>query len=410
MGVLTRVEPVAKENRAHLLANLSLGHGIAHFYQQSFLVLLPKIAADLGLSGVGVGALGTVRHLTSFSVEVPGGFIVDMVKRQWGLIFVGCMGLIAVAWAVAGVAPNLPILIIAVVLISLPGTVWHLPAMAVLSQRFPERRGLAVSVHGLGGNVGNIVGPLVAGMFLGVLLLSWRQVAFVYTVPPLLMAALFWVSLRDAGGHGVAERKRLRVRLRQAQGLVKNPATRGLVLVALLRGMGFDAIALFTPIYLANELKMGDASVGFHVALLTALGIGALPVMGTLSDKFGRKATLLPGLVAMALLSVALVHVGTGLKLTLVIAAMGIFSYSLNQVLRAAVLDLAPRGTEATSYGLIFGSTQVIAAFSPLLAGALKDRLGIEFVFYYAAIVVALSALVLVTTSLPWQKAAVVRP
>jgi hypothetical protein len=69
MGVLTQVEPIAKENRIFLLANLSLGHGIAHFYQQSFLVLLPKIAVDLGLSGVGVGALGTVRHLTSFAAS-----------------------------------------------------------------------------------------------------------------------------------------------------------------------------------------------------------------------------------------------------------------------------------------------------------------------------------------------------
>jgi len=400
LGSVTRVAPVAKENRAILLANLALGHGIAHFYQQSFLVMLPKIAVDLGLSGVGVGALGTVRHLTSFAVETPGGFIVDTLKRQWGLIFAGCMGLIALAWVVAGVAPNLPILIVAIVLIALPGTVWHLPAMAALSQRFPERRGLAVSIHGLGANVGNIVGPLVAGMLLGVLLLSWRKVAFLYAVPPLLLASLFWLSLRDVGGHGADQQKRLGVRLKEARSLVGNGRIRGLVLVALLRGMGFDAILLFTPIYLSSELKMGDALVGLHVSLLTALGIGALPVLGALSDKFGRKAVLLPGLLAMALLSFALVSVGTGLKLTLVIGAMGIFSYSLNQVLRAAVLDLSPKGTEATSYGLIFGSTQIVAAFSPLFAGVLKDRLGTEFVFYYAAAIVGLSALVVAATPL----------
>ena len=74
---------------------------------------------------------------------------------------------------------------------------------------------------------------------------------------------------------------------------------RGLVLVAMLRGMGFDALTLFTPIYLANELKMGDVRVGFHIALLTALGVIALPMLGSLSDKFGRKAVLLPGLMAM---------------------------------------------------------------------------------------------------------------
>ena len=237
-------------------------------------------------------------------------------------------------------------------------------------------------------------------MLLGVLLLSWRKVAFLYAVPPLLLASLFWLSLRDVGGHGADQQKRLGVRLKEARSLVGNGRIRGLVLVALLRGMGFDAILLFTPIYLSSELKMGDALVGLHVSLLTALGIGALPVLGALSDKFGRKAVLLPGLLAMALLSFALVSVGTGLKLTLVIGAMGIFSYSLNQVLRAAVLDLSPKGTEATSYGLIFGSTQIVAAFSPLFAGVLKDRLGTEFVFYYAAAIVGLSALVVAATPL----------
>jgi MFS family permease len=389
------VQSGIKQNRAFLLASLSLGHGIAHFYQQSFLVLLPKIATDMGLSGVGVGSLGTVRHLTSFAVETPGGFVVDMLKRRWGLIFAGCMAFTAVSWAVAGAVPNFPMLILAVVLISLPGTIWHLPAMAVLSQRFPEKRGLAVSIHGLGANVGNVVGPVVTGALLGVLLLSWREVALIYIVPPLLIAAVFWVSLLGVGNQGVTEKKGLRVRLRGALGLVKNPVARGLVAVALLRGMGFDAIQLFIPIYLANELKMPDALVGVHVALLTALGTLALPVMGPLSDKFGRKAVLLPGLLAMAVLAIALVSVGPGIGLSLVIATMGIFFYSLNQILRAAVLDLAPRGAEATSYGLTFGSTQAIAAVSPLVAGFIKDGLGIEFVFYYAALVIALAALVL---------------
>ena len=404
MSVLTRVQRATKENRVFVLAILTLSHGVTHFYQQSFLVLLPKIAVDLGLSGVRVGALGTVRHLTSFSIEVPGGFIIDMLKHRWGMIFAGCMGLIAVAWAVTGATPNFTVLVIAVALIALPGTVWHLPAMASLSQRFPERRGLAVSVHGLGGNLGNILGPLAAGMLLGLLLLTWRQVAFLYAVPPLIMVFFLWVSLQNVGGQSAGGEQGLRTRLNSAKGLIKSPAVRGLVLVAMLRGMGFDALTLFTPIYLANELKMGDVLVGFHIALLTALGVIALPMLGSLSDKFGRKVVLLPGLMAMALLSFAIVNVGSGLALTLVIAGMGIFSYSLNQIIRAAVLDLAPLGSEATSYGLVFGSTQVFAAFSPLVAGALKDWLGIEFVFYYAAILVAFSAFLLFACPLHRQE------
>jgi predicted MFS family arabinose efflux permease len=248
-------------------------------------------------------------------------------------------------------------------------------------------------------------------MLLGVFLLGWRQVTFVYIVPPLILASLLWAFLQDVGNHGSDDKTKLRVRLRDARKLIANSTTRRLVVVAVLRGMGFETITLFTPIYLANELKMGDALVGLHIALLTVLGIVALPALGILSDKFGRRTVLLPGLIAMALLSFALVNVGAGPKLTLVIAAIGIFSCSLNQVLRAAVLDLAPRGTEATSYGLVFGSSQLLVALSPMAAGALKDWLGVQFVFYYAAIVLACAALILVTSPLPRPgTAAMARP
>ncbi len=401
MRGLTQGGPARLEHRGFLLANLTLGHAVAHFYQRGFLVLLPKIVSDLDLSGVGVGSLDTVRHLTSFSIEVPGGFVVDMLRRRWREVFVGCMGLIAVAWAVTGAVPSLPFLLVAMVLISLPGTIWHLPAMAALSRRFPERRGMAISVHGLGGNLGNVVGPLVAGVLLGFLLLTWRQVAFLYALPPLFLALLFWVSLRSLRGDSAEEGKRLGDRLQDAFGLLKSSAVLRLVSVAMLRAVGFNAISWWTPIYLSDELELGDATVGFYVALLTALGMVALPFMGTLSDRFGRKPVLVPGLIAMSVLSFLLVNVGAGLGLTIVIAAMGLFSYSLNQVIRAAVLDLAPSGAEATSYGLVFGLTQPIIAVSSILAGAMKDWLGVEFVFYYATVVVALSALILVISPMP---------
>jgi hypothetical protein len=53
---------------------------------------------------------------------------------------------------------------------------------------------------------------------------------------------------------------------------------------------------------------------------------------------------------------------------------------------------------------LTFGSTQAIAAVSPLIAGLFKDWLGIEFVFYYAAAVIALAALVLFAVPLPTDR------
>ena len=53
-------------------------------------------------------------------------------------------------------------MIAAVILVSVPGSLWHLPAAAALSQRFPDRRGFAIAMHGFGSNIGNVLGPLLA--------------------------------------------------------------------------------------------------------------------------------------------------------------------------------------------------------------------------------------------------------
>ena len=101
------------------------------------MILLPSITASLGLSALQVGTLGAIRQVGFGAVNLPGGFIVDMLKGQWGLILTGCMVWSALAYALLGTSYVFPVLLVAVVMLSLPGAVWHLPSTAALSQRFP---------------------------------------------------------------------------------------------------------------------------------------------------------------------------------------------------------------------------------------------------------------------------------
>ena len=48
-----------------LLYGLSAGHGIKHFAQGSFLILIPDIRASLGLSDIAVGGLFTAQQIAS---------------------------------------------------------------------------------------------------------------------------------------------------------------------------------------------------------------------------------------------------------------------------------------------------------------------------------------------------------
>ena len=131
--------------------------------------------------------------------------------------------------------------------------------------------------------------------------------------------------------------------------------------------------------------------------MLAGLGIFSAPVLGVLSDKFGRKAVLLPGLASSAVLSLLVVSTGDSILLAFVLAGLGLGTFALHQIMQAAVLDVVGRGTEATAVGLIFGINGLIGAASPFLVTLIINHAGgLSSIFYYSGILTAISAVIVV--------------
>ena len=397
MEQVTQVPAKERHSRGFILGSLSFGHGISHLYDQGFPVIMPTIASSLGLSYFQVAIILAIREWGSGVVSVGGGVLVDMLKRHWGLILTGCMAGFAIANASIGASPNYAVLLLAVIIVSIPGSLWHLPASAALSQRFPDRRGFAIVMHGFGSNIGNALGPVLAGALLTVML--WRHVFFLYAAPTLLLTIFVWWSLKDLGREGeVEERTQLDVQFRLALRLLKNPVVIGLLLTATLRGIALVGLNGWTPFYLEDPedgLGMGHLRAGFYYALLTGTGIISAPFLGSLSDRFGRKSVLVPGLFMAGFLSMVVVNAGDSALLALVMATLGVSIFAVHQIMQAALLDVVGRGSEATAIGLIFGIPGLIGVASPFLVTLVIDHLGgLGAIFFYAGILTALSGVI----------------
>ena len=390
-----------KEDRRFILGSLSIGHGISHLYDLGFPLLLKNISDVMGFGNVQVAILLSIRQAGSGVINLGAGPLVDTFRGQWGLILTGCLVWSAVAFAFIGLSPNFAVIAIGVALVSIPGALWHLPAAAALSQRFADRRGFAMSIHGSVANVCNYLGPLMAGVLLTVLV--WRHVMLLYAVPALVMAGFVWWSLKDLGKEGgPGQKKDLGAAYRDTFKLLKNPLVAGLILAAMLRGIGLSAVGNWTPFYLEDQLGMGHIRTGFYLGLLSGMGIISAPILGALSDKIGRKTILVPGFVVAAVLSMLVVASGDGFLLVLVFVGLGLFSFALHQIIQAAVLDVVGRGTEATAIGLLFGLNGVIAAASPFLARVIIDHFGgYGSIFYYSGILTALTAALVLFLPIP---------
>ncbi len=428
-----------RRGAAFIIGGLSSGHGVFHWVAQSFIVVLPEVR-DLLLGGsiIAATSIQTTREIASGVVALPGGVLTDTLRRYWGWVMAVCMALFGVGWllmAAAGwqmpgsswvasgqtasvSAPLNPVgyalLIIGMAVVAIAASVWHLPAMAALSSHFTHRRGTVLSFHGVGGNLGDVLGPVLTGALL--LSLTWQSIITIYAAVPLFLAFLVFWAFRDIGHRAqaaVEERatNTMRMQLAETKLLVRNPRVWGITTVAGLRGMAYIGFVTLLPFYLADVLGFtvdpdkglleGVFIRGSLIGLLVLVGIFASPVMGYLSDRFGRKIVLIPGMTFLAAITLLMVPFGESrVAMTVLLAALGIFLYSDQPILTAAAMDIVREGTAATTLGLLSTSRFILSAASPIIAGWLYG-INFDYLFYYTAALYLAAAVILLVVRLP---------
>ena len=187
--------------------------------------------------------------------------------------------------------------------------------------------------------------------------------------------------------------------------LLKNRVLLLLILTTGLRGVGEGSVSGFLSLYLRDDLKYSVATVAIILSVSQIAGIVSQPAMGYLSDRFGRKAVLLPATALVMLSAFALSVARPGIQLFLAILVRGAFSFSLHHVFLAAALDAARGVAQSTVVSLIYGAT-FLGTFSPLVTGLISDRYGIHSAFLFGGVVLVVPTIILALARFPSPSAA----
>ena len=370
------------DHRLLVLIAMVLGHAVKHVFNAGSMLILPELKTSLGLTNTGIGTLTTTRNIFGGLINLPAGFISDRYASQWaavlGLTLVGVGG----SMLLLGFAHNYWMAMVSLILLSMTITFWHPPAIAALSARYADRRGFAIAMHGMGGNIGEAVGPILTGFLIGFML--WRDVLKLSFIPALVIGIGIYVLLRTIPSRsGNAS-------VREYFGGVK-AALRNKNLLLVLASTAFFsgsqiAIMSFLPIYAREDLALSTGATGALVSLLQVAGIASSPVLGHFSDQLGRRVVLLLGFGGLALGSLMLFLTGDGPLFYLACAVTGLFLFPMMSILLAAAMDVVGDGVQGTTVSLVFGSAIILAAGSGWLAGRIADIYGVDAVFLYASL------------------------
>ena len=377
-----------------MVTALATGHVAFHWIIQSFVVVLPEIQRTFGLNAVGVGGVLTMRELASGLVTLPGGVVIDMLRKWWGWLLAACVAASGLGSLLMGVSPVYPLLLAGVAVVAVSHSLWHLPASASLSHHFADRRGVMLSFHGVGGSIGDVAGPLITGALL--LVMGWRGILSIYAVAPFFMAFMAVWAFRNIGDvkEGEANTAGLAQRVAMTRALLRSPLLWGITAVRGLRSMALVALVTLLPLYLGNDLELGPFNRGFHIGMLIAVGLLAKPVAGLISDKLGRKQVLVPGLIWSCGFALLMIVFDDGVALTVTTALLGLFLYPDQPILTAALFDVVGREVATTGLGVVAFASFLMAATSPLIAGAIYEAAGFQAGLYYIAGLFALAAVI----------------
>ncbi len=381
----------------------SATHFLTHFYMLVFPALVMPMSRDLGLPIATVLNISFWMYLLYGLLALGWGWISDHLGHNWAMN-TGVI-LSAGGFMMAGLVHSLPLITASFALVGIGCSAYHPSGLALVSQGI-GKRGRAMGINGVWGNVGMASAPFVSGLlsyFIG-----WRLGVVI------LGAAGLLVGITSVLTPFSVERG---TEVKKVEKLASGTAVRLFVIFCvgvLFAGLMFRSFSVILPTFL--ESRLGDVSLGFRnllsrrfasvedlpafqtlVATLIATGVYVLGIFGQalggrVADRYSLKwayfiffCSALPFIIAAAMLENALLIPAAGIFV--------LFTVGMQPIENSLVAFLTPARWRSVSYGIKFTITFGAGSFAVKIVGALQRSYGIGSVIYLVAGFLALTIL-----------------
>jgi MFS family permease len=354
---------------------LSLAHAVNHAQAVVLPLIFLRIIDEFG---VGVGAVTFVAAagaIASGAIQASYAFVTRKVERR---VLMGVGGLLfGLGFAAQAAAATFQQFAITNVVSRVGGSPQHPVGNGLLAEQFPpERRGFAISAHISGGNVGTVVAALAGPPLLAIF--DWRGVSILFGIPAALIALAILRWVRETGADRLAAILQGSVRQAVAT-VVRTPTIRRTYLASVFGGggRGLGVVNLFALIYLTRVLGLPEATTNLMYAGLIVLSVPMPLVAGWLSDRVGRRPTILGAYLGGAVGFVVFMAAGSSLLgLWIGIAIMGLFSFAESPQLQALLADIAPTGVRDVAFALYFTLAFGVGSLWTFLYGVIIEVAG----------------------------------
>lgn len=243
---------------------LCLAHLTCDIYTGFLNPIMPFIASKLGFSMAIATVIISISHICSSMLQPLFGFFADnMLKRFfifWGLI------LVSLFIPLAPMAPNVPILLVCMILGSLGGSFFHPQSMGFVNRfsagNCANNMGTFISM----GSVGFAFGPLLAAYITQVL--GLEHISFTSILGLTLAFTMFLCVPKLSGGSKAPEHKAFFNSFRE---ILSNNQMDLLMMIAMMKSLVTNSSCIMLP-FLWKSMGYTPFYIGFALFLFVFAG------------------------------------------------------------------------------------------------------------------------------------------
>lgn len=367
--------------------------------------MLALIVLEFGLSEFEAGLLLSFPGLATFLLILPVSLFADLRRNRLELFVAGLAFASGAFFSMVHVGA-FGVLLALAFLARCGNAVFHPCGTALVAERFPDRKVMAISVFGIAGNIGATGIPIIQGLIADAV--GWRFSIAVFAVPLALLLPVIYMRYRrvrrnqpSAGPEPLVADTISRVRqiLQLFRSVFRNRSVVRLGVTYALTAIAAKTSAGFLPLLAVKQYAMSTTEIGLMVSLYFASGIAFKAFAVLLYRRLGtRMALRIPVVLSFGSVLGMIVAPNPGMLIALVVIAG--FANSISPIVLTATADSCVPSQLTSSVGLVYWLHSMWFV-GPFLGGVIANHFGLSWVYVFAAAVFAGAAGVTVAFIIP---------
>jgi len=360
------------------VVTISFAHFVHDVYSSFLAPLLPLIIEKFSISLSFASFLTIIQRLPSLFNPLV-GYAADKLPIRYLLIVAPAITVICMS--LIGTAPHIIVLIVLLLTSGIGVSLFHVPSPVMIKKVSGDRIGKGMSFYMLGGEIARSVGPIyvLAAVSLWGLEGTYKLIPFGLIASALLFFKFRKIPISDA------------FKNKQKETGAIDAVKKHLAFFVSIGGIFFftslvkGSLTTFLPTFMTEKgetLWFG----GIALSVVQFSGAAGTLFSGSISDKIGRRATLLIMGFSTPALMLLFIFTSDSMFAFPVLILIGFIMFATTPVLLAEVNSIKTEHP-ALINGIFMTISFLVSAFSLLLIGSLGDLLGLKTSYIITAFV-----------------------